>query len=120
MADREGRWSWGVDRDWTEDVWIRVIGPFFADYTRKTWGQIDAETTGPASRRRQKHTYYDFTMIKREAIRRLEALEIDDFAPDMFRFRISGLKRLYGFRVNPTFHFVWYDPTHEIIQPGRN
>ncbi len=71
MVDREGRWSWGIARDWGEDVWLQTIGPFLNDYIQKTWGQIDAELTGPARRRRQKHISYDFSAIKREYVKRL-------------------------------------------------
>ena len=58
MADREGDWSWGVARSWEQDVWLKTIEPFLQDYSTKTWGQIDAETTGPEKRRRQKHVFY--------------------------------------------------------------
>lgn len=118
MADREGHWSWGIARDWGEDVWLQTIEPFLNDYIQKTWGQIDAEFTG-AQWRRPKHISYEFSVIKREAVTRLEELQIDDFAPDIFRFRIAGRKRLYGFRINPKFYLLWYDPTHEIIRPSH-
>ena len=50
------------------------------------------------------------------AYQRLVDLELDDFSTDLFRFRLSGKERLYGFRIEAEamFYMLWYDPHHKI------
>jgi hypothetical protein len=32
----------------------------------------------------------------------------------MFRFRLAGERRLWGYRVGRTFHVVWWDWDHKV------
>lgn len=118
MEDLEGAWSWGAERKCCDDHWTTIVHPFLGQCERKKWGEIDNERTGKGRRRRSKHTYYSFDMIIDEAYARLVELKIDDFAPNIFRFRLSGLRRLYGFRVEntATFHMIWFDPEHRLYK----
>lgn len=111
--DRIGSWTWGVSRDWGEKTWGTVLLPFLSDYEKKTWGVIHAETWQNENKTRKKHIYYDKEKICEEARRRLIELEFDD-QTRIFRFRLSGKRRLYGFTFGEVFATIWYDPTHKI------
>lgn len=115
--DKEsGQWSWGAERKCPDNDWISRVHPYLLLFEKKKWGEIDAEMTGKGRKRRKKHIYYAIHNLVSEAYDRLIELELDDFAEDIFRFRMSGKERLYGFRVEPTamFHMIWYDPHHKI------
>lgn len=113
-------WSWGRARCCLHDEWQAVVGPYLDIYRTKRWGEIDAEMTGKGRKRRKKHVYYPFEKLVNEAYQRLVELELDDFAPDIFRFRLNGRCRLFGFRIEPTatFYTIWYDPDHAIYEAG--
>jgi len=109
--DRKGCWSWGEDRNWTNDYWNKTLGPFLAGYTAKTWAAIRAEKCG--SEGKQKHVSYPVSSICKEARERLVELELDDFE-HIFRFRMSGEGRVYGFVPHPTFQLLWLDNKHKV------
>lgn len=111
--DRIGTWPWGVSRDWGKKTWDTVILPFLRDYEKKKWGVIHAETWQNKRKTRKKHIYYDKDKICEEARHRLVELEFDD-QTKIFRFRLSGKRRLYGFTFDEVFATIWYDPTHKI------
>lgn len=113
-----GSWSWGTECKCCDEDWARIIHPFLLEYETKRWNEIDAERTGKGRKRRQKHIFYTFEQIVSEAYQRLIDLQLDDFAPNIFRFRLSGRRRLYGFRIAATgmFHMIWFDPTHSIYR----
>lgn len=48
-----------------------------------------------------------------KALTRLEALNLSD-QDEICRLRLSGTKRLYGFLVGTVFHFVFWDPDHQV------
>ena len=57
----------------------------------------------------------DMTQIVPEAQSDLERGKLDEiFGDQIFRFRVSGQKRLWGFRRDRTFHVVWWDPDHKV------
>ena len=111
MEDHADAWSWGDARA-CGNAWENRISPFLEEYEKKKWGEIDSERTGKRKKRRQKHCYYNSSQIIREAYDRLLFLHLDDFTDCIFRFRLSGKERLYGFRVSTVFHYVWWDPNH--------
>jgi hypothetical protein len=109
-------WSWGRERCCLHDHWQETVGPYLDIYQTKRWGEIDAETTGKGHKRRKKHVYYPFEKLVDEAHQRLIELQLDDFAPNIFRFRLTGKQRLFGFRIDATatFYTIWFDPDHAI------
>lgn len=115
---KEGQWSWGDDRKCSDRDWDEKVHPFLSEYAKKKWGEIDSERTGPPHKRRKKHCHYTFDKLVDEAYQRLVDLKIDDFAPNIFRFRLSGKRRLYGFRIEATamFHMIWFDPKHMLYK----
>jgi hypothetical protein len=38
----------------------------------------------------------------------------------MFRFRVAGGKRLWGFRNGRVFHAIWWDPDHAVYPTDPN
>jgi len=118
-ADREGTWSWGINRDWGQDIWNSNIEPFLRNCEHKLWKEIWQETYFSKKRgTKQKHVYYKLDQLNaknKEAYSRLEALELDDCGDGkIFRFRVMGAVRLYGFTFGHIFGLVWYDPGHNI------
>ena len=85
---------------------------FLLNMEKKSWSEIQSETTG-STNRHKKHHDMDVSEIVKEAQYRLTIINLDEFDV-IFRFRLSGLKRLWGFRILSTFKIVWYDPTHKI------
>ena len=114
--DREGQWSWGVLRDWHKTCGRDRVEGFLANYQgKKTWREIhDEKTVGKNNTVKLKHVSYAVSDICSEAQKRLMELSLDD-QDEIFRFRLSSMERLYGFRIGATFSTVWFDPTHEIF-----
>lgn len=112
-ADRSGRWSWGVRRDWSAETWTGTMLPFLSAYEQKTWNEIRMESTGHGAKRRKKHTSISVSQIKTEARRRLEELGLID-VERLFRFRLSGRFRIWGRKVEHHFLLLWHDPQHDI------
>lgn len=114
--DREGAWSWGEKRDWGDDVWKNKLEPFLKNYHNQfTWPQIEGQKT----QGRKKHVSYPPGTIVKEARDRLIELKKDDLEEFIFRFRISGKQRLYGFRLDDIFYCVWFDRSHKICPSNR-
>ena len=47
------------------------------------------------------------------ARRRLIELKLDD-VDELWRFKLNGLKRLWGIRVGDCFYALWWDPEHAV------
>ena len=113
--DREGAWSWGDARDWGDRVSSEEIYPFLDGYSGELWNRILEEKAA----NRHRHICYDTGQLKPEAQRRLVELSLDD-NERIFRFRMTGKKRLYGFLFGGTVFFtVWFDPTHSIYKSTK-
>lgn len=109
LHDKEGAWSWGVKRDWGEKTWTEVLKPALDGFSKRRWREIRADQAGG----HHKHHEYEIHLICDEAFKRLAILELDD-QDHIFRFRLNGQSRLYGFLFADVFKTVWYDPTHQI------
>jgi hypothetical protein len=58
--------------------------------------------------------------LRKYRLRRHGRLDVIGLA-DMTKisvFRVTGEKRLYGFRCSNVFHVVWWDPQH-VVWPSR-
>jgi hypothetical protein len=63
----------------------------------------------------RKHHDQPIDTIVAEAQDDLRRHHLDEiFGDTMFRFRLSGTKRLWGFRVGRIFHAVWWDADHQV------
>jgi hypothetical protein len=107
-----GTWSWGVDRQWTQQEWNETILPKLQEWARLTWGEIDNMVSGSDNSRHKMHHTMDAEQICEEAQYRL--IELEMYSDVIFRFRLGNLRRLWGFRQLAEFEILWYDPTHQI------
>jgi len=114
LEDREGAWSWGVVRDWHPDPGNDYIYNFLNGYRVKTWREIHEETVTKGRHNvTARNISYPIDRIRDEAQQRLVVLQLDD-QDEIFRFRMSGRRRLFGFIFDTTFKTVWHDPNHAI------
>ena len=87
---------------------------FLCEMGRLRWNEIERQQTGGA-RRRRKHHDQPIGSLDPGAQADLRKRKLDEtFGDEMFRFRLGGTARLWGFRVNRTFHVVWWDPQHQV------
>lgn len=113
-ADREGAWTWGEERNWTEVLWDEVLHPFLKDCGTKTWGTLERETAGGS----QRHKSYELSVICKEAQRRLRDISLDDL-PHIFRLRLNNKQRFYGYCVSGCWYALWWDAEHMICPSPR-
>lgn len=112
-ADKNGSWSWGIDRDWGQDTWNRNLHPKLDEFAKLTWSEIEKQMYGNEGKRHRSHHSMDTEFLCQEAQNRL--LELTHDYPDtLFRFRLGNLPRLWGVRVVNKFKVLWYDPTHQV------
>jgi hypothetical protein len=108
--DHDGSWTWAEPRAWTTAEWHREIGPPMNHFSSLTWGEIDALASG--SGHKMHHTHETKQLIP-EAKQRWIMLGLEEF-DTVFRFRMSGTKRAWGYVVQGHFHLVWWDRHHSI------
>lgn len=108
-GDIHGSWSWGQRRDWTGEIWDNTLLPFLKGCECHTWAELERMTSGDDKR----HKAYEISAICREAQNRLEEIELEDL-DEVFRFRLTGRSRFYGFRIREFFFALWWDPEHQI------
>ncbi|MGW3608203.1 MULTISPECIES: hypothetical protein [unclassified Micromonospora] len=117
-VDRAFDGAWGWPEAGTPDAW--EILNFLCDISALTWGEILAQETGQRNKRHKKHHAYSTDTVGAHAQTRLAQRELDQVTEELFRFRISGPKRLWGFRADEVFHVLWWDPDHKVCPTDRN
>jgi hypothetical protein len=115
-SDVEGSWSWGEQRQWLEAEWSEHIDPSFRAWTRNTWAEIDRATSG--SRHKMHHSHELDDLIAEAQTRWMRDLNLDEFADSIFRFRLGGTRRAWGYVVQAHFHMVWWERHHRIYSGG--
>lgn len=113
-ADRSYDGMWAS----TDDAW--EILDLLCEASRLTWGEVMSQMTGPAHRRRRKHHSYSLDSVCTAVQNRISELRLDEIFEELFRFRLSGEKRLWGFRTEDVFHVLWWDPYHQVYPTERN
>ena len=119
--DRDGSWTWGQPRDWHPAPGNNLVYNYLNGYKLKTWAEIHAEVVGKKKRGGKtdiRHKFYTQGQLCEEAQYRLIELKLDDIET-IFRFRMSGKQRLFGFILGITFNTVWYDRLHKIYPSER-
>lgn len=120
-SDRKGQWSWGVERNWGDEIWRRDIRPKLSNFATMTWAEIErarVKSGKKGQKSRAAHHEMAISVICSEA--RSRAVEIALPADTLFRFRLGSKKRLWGYRIGAVFNLIWYDPTHEIYPVEPN
>jgi hypothetical protein len=116
-ADRATANEWSFKPDAAEAPGLFT---FLCDMGRRKWSEIDADTTGTFKRHRKHHTQA-ISSVDTKAQKDIAQLRLDEvFGEDLFRFRLTGEKRLWGFRAQRTFHVVWWDPNHQVYPTEPN
>jgi hypothetical protein len=108
--DHHGFWSWAEPRAWTGAEWQEEIEPPMRHFSGLTWGEIDGLASGTGHKMHHSH---ETQQLVEEAKQRWVALGLEEF-DTVFRFRMSGTKRAWGFVVQAHFHLVWWDRRHLI------
>ncbi|MDX6649080.1 MAG: hypothetical protein QOJ97_1031 [Solirubrobacteraceae bacterium] len=87
---------------------------FLCDMGRLKWNDIESQETGTRKRRRKHHSQ-SIGSLDTAAQADLRKRKLDEtFGDEMFRFRLSGKSRLWGFRAKRVFHVIWWDPDHQV------
>ena len=108
-SDCNDVWSWGVERQWSDEDWDGVLLPNLGHWSALTWGEIDKFSSDTGHKM---HHNMDTDCICEEAQMRL--IDIEQYSDVIFRFRLSNKRRLWGQRTLANFSIVWFDPTHKV------
>lgn len=109
-ADRKDEWSWGELRDWADQEWHEIILPALTEFAGLTWAEVDRIASGSGHKMHHSHEIGD--LIK-EAQQRWIELDLEQY-DTVFRFRLGGTRRLWGFVVHSRFQLIWWDRHHSI------
>ena len=88
------------------------IGNHMRSYESMTWGEL--------RRRGDRDHAVSVDQLIPAAQKRLRELHFDD-CDELWRFRFSGQKRVWGVRIGQVFKALWWDPQHKICpSPKKN
>jgi hypothetical protein len=109
-ADRNStdEWHFSLDGDAA-----KTVMDFLCEMSRLSWKEIAAQQTGGRNRHR-KHHEQEVESLCREAQKRFSDLGLDRIADSVYRFRLTGESRLWGFVKERTFYVLWWDPSHQV------
>jgi hypothetical protein len=105
-------WNWtGLNPDES-----REILDFLTAVSTKNWAEIKEEQTESG---RSQHHYHRVQQLCKEAQTLLQQGELDDLQM-VYRFGVSGRKRLWGYRYKGIFHVLWWDPEQSVYPTIRH
>lgn len=108
--DHDQQWSWLEPRAWTDQEWTEEIQPPMQHLSSLTWAAIDRLASGSGHKMHHSH---EITQLVEEAQRRWLELGLEEW-DSVFRFRMGGTKRAWGYVVQAHFHMVWWERHHRI------
>ena len=87
-----------------------------------TWSEIEAMRAAAHKRHHSQPISSLSTESQKDFARlRFKGQALDAvYGDDLFRFRITGEQRLWGFRSNRMFHVIWWDPNHQVYPTEKN
>jgi hypothetical protein len=99
----------------------KEILDFACKMSQQSWLDIEQMSTG---RKKRSPLHHDHpvenieTCAQNDLIRR----HLDETLGDrpLFRFRLGGEKRLWGFRSGQVFHAIWFDREHDVYEQDKN
>lgn len=107
-ADNGGRWAWtDISPDDSQEV-----AAFLAEISRSTWAEIKQG-------RNNNHHYQYVSDLVADAQKRLKGIDNLRTFDQLFRFRLSGSKRLWGVLYDRIFYVLWWDPEHTVYSSNR-
>lgn len=99
-------WSWHLTSQESTDLL-----KFLEELTQKTWGEVQRETSG----KHKKHHGHALDSICQAAQDRLDSQGLTaQGEEELFRFRLSGTRRLWGFKTGSLFKIIWWDKDHRV------
>jgi hypothetical protein len=98
----------------------KIIMDFFRDIGNQSWREIRAQTTSNNRRTFPKHHAQSTDDVCKDAKDRLAAIGLNEITDALFRFRLGGKRRLWGFIADGVFHAVWWDPEHQVYPTEPN
>lgn len=92
----------------------KVIVDFLRDIGNLSWRELRAQTTSNKNRTFPKHHEHELHTVCKDAQDRLADAHLDEIVGTLFRFRLGGARRLWGFVADDVFHAIWWDPEHKV------
>lgn len=108
---------------WADPAGAAEVLKFLKDIAGSTWNEIRSQRTGGHARGRnghRKHHEQPFDSVCAEAQSRLRDARHEAAFDELFRFRLAGPKRLWGFERAGTFYVLWWDPEHQVYPTERD
>lgn len=94
---------------------------FICEMAKLTWGQIEGQRVGTKDGSRRRNHSQEIRRLTSAAQKDLMKRQLPEMFDDtMFRFRLSGEQRLWGFRKRNVFHIVWWDPEHKVYPTEKS
>lgn len=109
LMDRayDGAWGWHL----LNDTDARRLLDLMCEMARLTWQDIRTQTASGHLR----HHSQGVDSLCPDAKKRIVDLSLDDMGEEVFRFRLDGTARLWGFELGDgIFHALWWDPNHRV------
>lgn len=104
--DAGGKWTF-TNEEFHNDILDHLIA-----YERMCWKDIIQASGGKSKGNGTNNHSIQVADIIKEARDRLN--EIAVYRDELFSLRLTGKKRLWGFRVHNILNIIWYDSNHEI------
>jgi hypothetical protein len=118
-ADRGSEHGFHFRVDDQEDS--HAVLSFLHDIGGTSWAELRAHRYNSSKGSRPKHHEHPVSRLGPEATARLASLKLDEVVgEDLFRFRVTGKQRLWGFITDCTFHVLWWDPEHEVFPVSKD
>lgn len=100
FIDYEGKW--GFDKLNKPNI-LKSILSKLKDFEGMKWREIEGDENHIIS----------VAKISKDAKKRLTDINKSDHQ-DLFSFRLTGKKRLWGIRIREEFYILWWDPNHTV------
>lgn len=102
--DMDGRWGW----EKVDAATLAEIRSKLRDFESMRWEQIgkDSHYVSPAS-------------IVREAANRLKTVSQGYDLDLLYSLRLTGKKRVWGFKKGDVLAILWWDPRHEVYPSAK-
>jgi hypothetical protein len=110
-----GSWDWEL----SHDEHIQLLD-FLATIEKSTWKQIWNQKTGN-KQSHNKHHMQDTETLSKEARERLSDIHLGEMSR-LFRFRLSGTVRLWGYfrGKQHQFYLLWWDRNHQVYPTEKS
>ena len=120
-ADRTGSWSWGEERQWSDEEYKGIIDPHFNSLENNSWREVEnLSYNGKDGYRKLSNKYQSINTLEEEAQNRWEEHETMSQFEWLFRLRLGSKRRAWGVRVKHYFFMVWYERNHMIYRVDKD